>query len=234
MSLEDFVARGQKAQAAVDAVMLAPRKSDTSLVKRPGRQLAIRATRATGDVGDLPVYVTRDEIQRARAFAGPDVGALIGFLWATGARISEALVLTVRDLDVELGAATLPTLKRRRKDGSGRKVSVRRVVPVAGQYLSAVLGVAVKLRRGADDRIWQIDRKWAWRCISKALQRAGVERPRATVHAIRHGHAVHAVLNHVPLNLIQRQLGHASIVTTAIYLRVTAQDVREAYGRFEW
>jgi site-specific recombinase XerD len=205
-----------------------------ALARRPGRQLSIAATRATADLGDLPPYVTLEEITRARRASNRDTSALIGFLWATGARISEALAVTPADLDVDRGAAKLRTLKRSRKDGTGQKKTPHRICPIPGGYLSETLAVCVANRTEPDRPIWNWGRQHAWRVVSAALQAAGCDRQRSRPHAIRHGHAVHAVLNGVPLNLIQRQLGHASITTTAIYLRVTAQDVREAYGRFEW
>lgn len=200
-----------------------------ALAKRPfkTRQLSIVAARSTGDLGDLPVYVTMAEVYAARERAGSTVAALIGFLWATGARISEALAVTPADLDVDGRVVTLATLKRRTD-------RARRVVPIVNPYLSETLATVVRHRTAPNDPIWPIGRQWAWTQISAALKAAGCDRQRCRPHALRHGHAVHAVLHNVPLNLIQRQLGHASIVTTAIYLRVTAQDVREAYSRFEW
>lgn len=201
-------------------------KPDKTSGYRPGRQLGIAAARATGDVGDLPDYVRLGEVRRAIHAAAPDVGALIGFLWSTGARISEALAVTPADLDTVAGTVTLPSLKRRRQ--------TRRVIPVPGPYLAAVLAVAVRRARAPHDRIWTWTRKHAWERIRAAMIAGSIERRRAHPHALRHGHAVHAVLAGVPLNIIQRQLGHASITTTAIYLRVTAQDVREAYAGMEW
>jgi site-specific recombinase XerD len=205
-----------------------PRKSDLSVAERRiGRQL-----------GDLPEYITQAEIRRAFDEARNDdqhcTAVLLGFLWATGARVSEALALTPADLDVDRRMVRLPTLKRRRKDGSGRKTSAARVVAVAGNWLTPVLGYIVESATGPHERVFPIGRQHAWRLISHALRAAGVESGRAKCHAIRHGHAVHAVLSGVPLNILQRQLGHASIVNTAIYLRVTGQDVRESYDRFAW
>lgn len=208
------------------------RGMNKSLAKRPvgARQLSIRAARATGDLGDLPPYVTMLEVQAARRASSRDVASLLGFLWATGARISEALAVTPSDLDVDLGVVRLTTLKR----GLVRGKAPQRVVPLPGGYLSDTLGAVVRNGTAATEPIWPIGRQWAWTQISAALRAAGCDRQRSRPHAIRHGHAVHAVLHNVPLNLVQRQLGHASIVTTAIYLRVTAQDVREAYAKFEW
>lgn len=226
MSGSPSAAAAHIASAPARAAAPARPKPDQTSGYRPGRQLSIAAARATGDVGDLPDYVRLGEVRRAIRAAVPDVGALIGFLWCTGARISEALAVTPADLDTVNGTVTVRTLKRRRQS--------RRVVPVPGPYLADVLAVAVRRARAPHDRIWSWTRKHAWERIRAAMIAGSIDRRRAHPHALRHGHAVHAVLAGVPLNIIQRQLGHASITTTAVYLRVTAQDVRQAYAGMEW
>ncbi len=70
--------------------------------------------------------------------------------------------------------------------------------------------------------------------VRGALMAAGVERPRAHPHALRHGHAVHALTNGAPLNVVQRTLGHSSIITTSVYLRVTGEDIRRFYSGIDW
>ncbi len=214
------------AAPASSGAMVRASKSDVSLVK---------SRTAAEPRDDLPVYVSAEEIARARERAVTlDIGAFVGFLWGTGARVSEALAVTPSDLDVEHNAVKLPTLKRRRKDGSGRLRRAARVIPIGGRAMSAVLACIVRNATKPHDPIWPWGRQHAWRLVREALARAGVERGRATPHAIRHGHAVHAIRHGVALNLIQRQLGHSSIVTTAIYLRVTGQDVAEAYAHVPW
>ena len=47
---------------------------------------------------------------------------------------------------------------------------------------------------------------------------AGVRR-RFAPHQLRHAHAVELAREDVPLNVIQRQLGHANLGTTSIYLQ---------------
>jgi integrase len=76
-----------------------------------------------------------------------ELAALIGFLWATGARISEALAVTPGSFDVEQSTVRLPTLKRRRKDGTGRLKTAARVVPLPPKYLAEVLAVIVRQRQ---------------------------------------------------------------------------------------
>src|SRR6266571_4144261 len=48
--------------------------------------------------------------------------------------------------------------------------------------------------------------------------RAGVRR-RFAPHQLRHAHALELAREGVPLNIIQRQLGHTNLGTTSIYLQ---------------
>jgi integrase/recombinase XerD len=71
------------------------------------------------------------------------------------------------------------------------------------------------------------------RCeLRRLAARAGVRR-RFAPHQLRHAHAL--VREGVPLNIIQRQLGHAKLGTTSIYLQgidteeiITAVRMRRA------
>jgi transposase len=51
------------------------------------------------------------------------------------------------------------------------------------------------------------------------LMRARHRRRRFAPHQLRHAHAVELAREGVPLNVIQRQLGHANLGTTSIYLQ---------------
>jgi site-specific recombinase XerD len=55
---------------------------------------------------------------------------------------------------------------------------------------------------------------------------AGIADEQCKPKALRHGFAVEAVLNGVPLNLLQKWLGHARIETTAIYAAVLGKEER--------
>ena len=59
----------------------------------------------------------------------------------------------------------------------------------------------------------------AVRCEFRRLAgQAGVRR-RFAPHQLRHAHALELAREGVPLNIIQRQLGHANLGTTSIYLQ---------------
>jgi site-specific recombinase XerD len=65
-------------------------------------------------------------------------------------------------------------------------------------------------------------RPWSGAAVRGEFRRlaaeAGVRRPFAP-HQLRHAHALELSREGVPLNIIQRQLGHATLGTTSIYLQ---------------
>jgi site-specific recombinase XerD len=92
---------------------------------------------------------------------------------------------------------TTPTLARRPCRATGRADVLRRRRTNAGAIL-VQCRVRVEFRRLATQ--------------------AGVRR-RFAPHQLRHAHAVELAREGVPLNVSQRQLGHASLGTTSIYLQ---------------
>ena len=54
---------------------------------------------------------------------------------------------------------------------------------------------------------------------------------RATAHWLRHTGASHLALNGVPLNVIQRLLGHTSLQTTSIYTDTSDENMWRAVER---
>ena len=153
---------------------------------------------------------TRSESARLRA--------VMIVLWRAGLRISEALALNETDLDPERGAI----LVRRGKGGKRREVGMDR-------WAWEQLAVWVELRqavapgplfcvlsgptRGRPCSAANVRRQLHAAAIS-----AGVRR-RFAPHQLRHAHAVEMSREGVSLVVIQRQLGHAHLGITSVYLR---------------
>ena len=149
---------------------------------------------------------------------GARLKALIVVLWRSGLRVQEALALRERDLDPRRGSL----LVRRGKGGRRREIGTD---AWAWEQLRPWLGARVELPIGPLFCI--IDgptrgRSWSSAGVRAEFRRlaaqAGVRR-RFAPHQLRHAHAVELAREGVPLNVIQRQLGHANLGTTSIYLQ---------------
>jgi integrase/recombinase XerD len=160
--------------------------------------------------------------------------ALLEFLYATGARISEALALTVDDvLDDSQRAA--PSI---RVTGKGNK---QRIVPV-GSFARAALDAYLTRARPAllstrgratamvflGNRGGALSRQNAWLILRSAAERAGLTRS-LSPHTLRHSFATHILTGGADIRVVQELLGHSSVSTTQIYTKVTIDTLREVY-----
>ncbi len=149
---------------------------------------------------------------------GTRLRALIVVLWRGGLRIQEALALSERDLDPRRGSILIRSGKggRRREvgmDGWGFEqlrpwLSERERLPI-GSLFCVIDGPT----RG---------RPWSSAGVRVEFRRLGAQagvRRRFAPHQLRHAHALELAREGVPLNVIQRQLGHANLGTTSIYLQ---------------
>jgi site-specific recombinase XerD len=143
---------------------------------------------------------------------------LIVVLWRGGLRVQEALALGERDLDPRRGSL----LVRNGKGGRRREIGMD---AWGWEQLRPWLAGRVELPVGPLFCI--VDgptrgRPWSSAGVRvefrRLAARAGVRR-RFAPHQLRHAHAVELAREGVPLNVIQRQLGHANLGTTSIYLQ---------------
>ena len=149
---------------------------------------------------------------------GDRARGLIAVLWRAGLRIQEALDLTELDLDRRRGSV----LVRRGKGGRRREIGMddwgfeqlepwllaRETMPV-GPLFCVINGRT----RG---RAWHPSAARA--ALRRRAAHAGVRR-RFAPHQLRHAHALELLREGVPLNVIQRQLGHRNLGVTSIYLQ---------------
>jgi integrase/recombinase XerD len=65
--------------------------------------------------------------------------------------------------------------------------------------------------------------------LRRAKQAAGISKRGVSVHTLRHSYATHLLEAGVNLRVIQKNLGHAMIETTMIYLHLTNKGLEDAY-----
>jgi site-specific recombinase XerD len=164
-----------------------------------------------------------EEIIAVMRAAGDDaygrrLRGLIVILWRAGLRLQEALLLAEADLDHHRGAL----LVRRGKGGRRREVGMD---AWGWEELRPWLELRVELPVGplfcvinGPTRGRQWSSAAARARMSRSAVQAGVRRHFAP-HQLRHAHAVELAREGVPLIVIQRQLGHANLGTTSIYLQ---------------
>lgn len=72
----------------------------------------------------------------------------------------------------------------------------------------------------------------AWKIFNAAKNKAGLTRGRG-IHSLRHSFATHLLEDGVDLYSIKTFLGHSSISTTMIYLRLTANRIKDIKSPFD-
>ena len=147
----------------------------------------------------------------------------------TGARVSEVLALTPASFQIERGLVAFITLKRRR-------LSVREV-PVPDSLIEALdqefgLCAAQRDPMASDKRLWTWRRETAWRLVKDVMRESGIVGRSACPRGLRHSFGVGTLQAGVPINLVQRWLGHARISTTAIYADASGPEERAFASRF--
>ena len=83
----------------------------------------------------------------------------------------------------------------------------------------------------ANQRLWPWCRQTGWRIVKDVMQRSNIVGRPACPRGLRHGFGVGTLQAGVPLNLVQRWLGHANMTTTAIYLQAMGAEEREIAAR---
>jgi integrase/recombinase XerD len=195
----------------------------TALIETPQRGRGLPKALAVDEVAQLLDAANTDTPLALR-----DV-ALLEFLYASGARVSEAIRLDQIDVDLDESTALVT--------GKGSK---QRLVPL-GKYAVDALNKYYPIRRsligdGTDPgavfvsaRGRRLTRQAVWQIIKKTAAAAGMDTAEVSPHVLRHSAATHMIEGGADLRTVQELLGHANISTTQVYTRVSPQHLYEVY-----
>jgi integrase/recombinase XerD len=173
------------------------------------------------------LYLTgseRDDFRRAAEKAPREVRTYCHTLLYTGCRPSEALMLTADRVDFQAQAITFESRKKRR-------LGIYRAVPVSATLLDALDLVHGIRDRQTRARLWTWSLKTAYTRTVEVMEAAGITGPQASPKGLRHGFGVACIEKGIPLNLVQRWLGHAQLATTAIYADAVGEEERGIAAR---
>ena len=185
----------------------------------------------------LPEYLTIEEINLLLK-AGLDgdkfqrrTGMLVELLYASGARISEALSLKIENVNLNAGLIII-------ESGKGAKARQSLLPPVTCSNLKhymeeirpLILSNAVHRttclfpsRSGA-----KMQRPNAWKDIKRLAKSVGIG-DKVHPHVLRHSFATHLIENDCDIRSVQFLLGHADISTTEIYTHVIEEKKRKVF-----
>lgn len=153
----------------------------------------------------------------------PEIETFCLTLTYTGARISEILALTPKSIDLASRAIIIESLKKRKR-------GVYRAVPVPDQLLARLEEVH-DLRQAKDNEsqavpLWPWSRTTAWSRVKTLMRCAQIPSSLAMPKALRHAFGVGGTQASVPLNIVQKWMGHARLTTTAIYADALGEEER--------
>jgi integrase/recombinase XerD len=150
--------------------------------------------------------------------------AVVELLFGAGLRVGEVANLSSERIDLDSESI--------RVDGKGAR---ERLVPIVSGELKSALGDYAQSRRASDPESLRffVNQRGGRRLSEDSIRRtvhrlarsAGVGR--VTPHMFRHTFATLLLDRGVDLRVIQRLLGHSSIVTTTIYAQVSEHSQRK-------
>ena len=168
----------------------------------------------------LPVILSKGQVRDLIInIANPKHRMVAMVLYSGGLRLREATRLKPHDIDSQ----------RMRIVVRGGKGNKDREVVLAQKLLEQLRNYYVVQRPKewlfpGKDSAKPMDERGIQKAIKKAARQAGI-RKTVSPHVLRHCFATHALESGTPLPYIQRMLGHSSIQTTMVYLKVTSEGI---------
>ena len=155
---------------------------------------------------------------------------LVQFLYRTGARIDEVLIIRPANINLGTNSIRMKTLKQ----GKDKKTRIQRekyrIIPLHSElrdaYMQYLLDMNISTK--SEDPLFPMSRQVVDLYMKKLQESLGF---RIHAHKFRHTFAVKAIIDNVPLNVLQQWLGHSSVFTTSIYTQITGMDTSEFMGR---
>jgi site-specific recombinase XerD len=177
----------------------------------------------------LPTVLSRQEVdQLLQCTANLKHRTFLMTLYAAGLRLSEAANLQISDIDSH-------RMQIRVACGKGRK---ERLVPLSPRLLQELRAYWIKYKPSQYLFPGKTpDRPYADTSIQKAIKqsarKAGIKK-RVHPHVLRHSFATGLLEAGVDLLTISRLLGHASFVTTMIYLHCRREHLGSTPSPLDW
>ncbi len=168
----------------------------------------------------LPIVLSRNEIEKIiNSIENKKHRLLISLSYGAGFRISEAINLKVKDVNLD-------ELTIHIEDAKGNKDRIS----IIAEKLKFDLRELIALQDlnnyvFPSNRGGKLTERTAQKVFENALKKSGIKKE-ATFHSLRHSFATHLLENGVDVRYVQELLGHANIRTTQLYTKVTNPSLK--------
>ena len=188
----------------------------------PARRLPLPKTELL-----VPVTLSQQEAQQLVAAADrPWTRCLVILLLTTGMRRSEAVGITLEDIDLDNGQLLV--------HGKGSK---ERTVPLTQEATEAIRHYLKRRKKTDCQRLFvsqmgeAIQGRIVNRILNRVVAQAGLKGRGITPHTLRHTFATHLIRNGTDIRTVQELLGHSDIQTTARYLHSDTRTKQTAVNK---
>jgi site-specific recombinase XerD len=143
----------------------------------------------------------------------------LALIYSAGLRISEAVKLQMADIDFDRKTIMI-------RDGKGMK---DRCLPLSSFLAKGLLKYLDEFK----PKTWLLNshvkgKPYSTRSIQAVMQqaiaKAGIKKPKASVHSLRHSFATHLLENGTNIMAVKTLMGHSKIETTLVYLQLLTHD----------
>lgn len=170
-------------------------------------------------------YLTQEEFARLYDATHLHYQPFMMFLFGTGCRFGEAVAAEVGDVNLTQGTIRITKGEKydpsrsRKQVGPPKTPESRRTIWLPREVVET-LAVLVD-GRARNERLFLaprggpvVHRRFLGDIWDRAVKDAGLDQPKPAPHDARHSHVAWLIAAGVPLPVIQKRLGHKSIVTT--------------------
>jgi integrase len=177
-----------------------------------------------------PSYLTEDEFNKILPLtASPDLKNLFVFCFYTGIRLSEAVNLRWRNINIKQKILTVGDNEFTTKNAR------QRVIPLCSQVMKILLPSPARKPEAfvfSKSNGFRFKKEYVSKKFKDISRRAGLNED-IHFHSLRHSFASNLAMKGVPIVTIKDLLGHSSIVTTQIYSHSNVESLINALSKFD-
>lgn len=165
----------------------------------------------------LPVVLSKREVRRMiEVTRNSKHRLLIQLMYGCGLRVSEAVKIKIRDLDLDRRILTV-------RKGKGNK---DRQLPIPESLIDSLKDSITRRKYLFEGRKNHIAQKTAHEIVKKSSRKAKITK-KVSCHTLRHSFATHLLESGTNLRYIQKILGHSRLQTTQIYTKVSKSSLEK-------